>query len=161
MSYDEVGSLAVRQKADGWVVESVILPSTSMSPLAWAEVECGCLDLVSVSRAISSQYDSISMRCSGVEARARRLFAVVVSMLCNAPNSAATSSAPETVQSHAYGGNNSARVSRAWTARAARPSLHYPVVDRWSHGVSPRLGLGAPPTDYTYDDPARLVRAAP
>jgi hypothetical protein len=47
MSYEEVGSVAVRREADGWIVKSVFVPGASTSPHGWAEVERGCLDFVS------------------------------------------------------------------------------------------------------------------
>lgn len=47
MSYEEVGSVAVRRQVGGWVVESDFDPGSTTSPLEWAEVERGCRGLVS------------------------------------------------------------------------------------------------------------------
>lgn len=45
MSYEEVGSIAMRQNAAGWTVESVFAPGASTT-LDWAEVERCCLGFV-------------------------------------------------------------------------------------------------------------------
>ena len=38
MSFEEVGSVAIRRSLSGWVVSSVFAPSSSSSPLRWAVV---------------------------------------------------------------------------------------------------------------------------
>lgn len=38
MSFEEVGSVAIRRSSLGWVVSSVFAPSSSSSPLEWAVV---------------------------------------------------------------------------------------------------------------------------
>lgn len=39
MSFEEVGTVAVRNTGEGWVVGSVLTPDSSSSPVEWAEVE--------------------------------------------------------------------------------------------------------------------------
>ncbi|WP_433161680.1 hypothetical protein [Kribbella sp. CA-247076] len=47
MSYEEVGSIAVRKNAAGWTIESVFAPGVSSSPLSWTEVESSCRGFIS------------------------------------------------------------------------------------------------------------------
>lgn len=47
MSYEEVGSIAVRKNSAGWTIESVFAPGGSSSPLSWTEVENSCREFIS------------------------------------------------------------------------------------------------------------------
>ncbi len=47
MSYEEVGSVAVRQSDAGWTFESVFAPNASTAPVDWAEVDRCCREFVS------------------------------------------------------------------------------------------------------------------
>lgn len=47
MSYEEVGSIALRRVPAGWTAESVFAPGRSTAPVGWAEIELSCGAFVS------------------------------------------------------------------------------------------------------------------
>ncbi len=46
MSFEEVGSVAIRHSLPGWVVSSVFAPSSSSSPLGWAVVRWAVVSFI-------------------------------------------------------------------------------------------------------------------